>query len=140
MCHASHVFLYREYFLKSACARFFSRVMRYLKTLFAVANCYTRSISKLVLSKSFIIPSNVHKLCKTFHSCMNDQQTEGLCYPRAKDFQNKFLASAWLDFSFLSQLKKSNTKLLVGRIVFLTREMTICGLWLVKSNGQTKIY
>ena len=36
--------------------------------------------------------------------------------------------------------EKSDTRLLNGRIVFLSREMTIRGLWLAKSNERTKIY
>ena len=36
--------------------------------------------------------------------------------------------------------EKSDTRLLIGRIVFLTREMTIRGLWLAKSNERTKTY
>ena len=45
-----------------------------------------------------------------------------------------------MDVSFFSHVKKSNTRLLIGCIVFLTREMSIRGLWLAKDNKCTKIY
>ena len=54
--------------------------------------------------KSFItILTNFHKLCSFFHSWMNDRRALGFCFPTAKIF-------------------KLMLSLLIGRIVFFTRE------------------
>ena len=36
--------------------------------------------------------------------------------------------------------EKYDTRLLIGRIIFVTREMTIRAFWLAKNNKRTKIY
>ena len=89
--------------------------------------------------KSFItILTNFHKLSSFFHSWMNDRRALGFCFPTAKIF--KLMLSLLIGRIVFFTREKSDTRLLIGRIVFLTREMTIRGLWLAKSNERTKIY